>query len=335
MEHYIICWNVEGTMSLVVSIARAMVALLLGASVACAEDYPVRPVRIIVAFAAGGGTDLLGRTVAQKLNDALGQSFIVENRGGVGGNFGTEMAAKAPADGYTLLFGYSSNFSISPFLYKDPGYDALKDFEPISLVTIATNIMAASPSLPVSNLKELQAYAKAHPNVLNYGSAGTGTLGHLTVELFKSVAGVEMTHVPYKGNSDALTDILAGRIQLFAGSPAAVIPYIDDGRLKALGITNRERLPDMKNIPTFIEQGFNVEAQAWFGLLAPKGTPSAIIKKLNTAVVDGMKSPEVKASFARLGYDVATDTPEEFAAFIKADYDKWKVVVTKTGLERQ
>jgi tripartite-type tricarboxylate transporter receptor subunit TctC len=297
-----------------------------------AEDYPTRPVRIIVGFAAGGGTDLLGRAVAQKLQDALGQPFIVENRGGAGGNIGTDIVAKAPADGYTLLFGYSSNFSISPFLYKNLAYDPLKDFEPISLVTVATNIMAAHPSLPANNLKELQVYAKAHPGAINYGSAGPGTLGHLTVELFNAVAGVQLTHVPYKGNSAALTDLLAGRIQLFAGSPAAVVEYIQVGKLKALGITSHDRLPDMKDMPTFREQGFDVEAQAWFGLLAPKGTPAAIVNKLNAAVVEGMKSPEVKENFAKLGYDVATDTPEQFKAFIKADYDKWKEVVPKAGL---
>jgi tripartite-type tricarboxylate transporter receptor subunit TctC len=318
-----------------ITFVRAVAVVLASFTCAQAQDYPIRPVRMIVAFAAGGGTDLLGRTVAQKLQEALGQSFVVENRGGAGGNIGTDLVAKAPADGYTLLFGYSSNFSISPFLYKNLSYDPLKDFEPVSLVTVATNIMAAHPSLPANNLKELQAYAKDHPGAVNYGSAGPGTLGHLTVELFDSVAGVELTHVPYKGNSAALTDLLAGRIQLFAGSPAAVVEYIAAGKLKALGITSRERLPDMKNMPTFIEQGFDVEAQAWFGLLAPKGTPAAIVKKLNGVIVEAMKLPEVKTSFARLGYDVATDTPEEFAAFIKADYDKWKDVVPKTGLKME
>lgn len=318
-----------------VTFVRAVAIVLASFTCAQAQDYPTRPVRMIVAFAAGGGTDLLGRTVAQKLQESLGQSFVVENRGGAGGNIGTDLVAKAPADGYTLLFGYSSNFSISPFLYKNLSYDPLKDFEPVSLVTVATNIMATHPSLPANNLKELQAYAKDHPGAVNYGSAGPGTLGHLTVELFDSVAGVELTHVPYKGNSAALTDLLAGRIQLFAGSPAAVVEYIAAGKLKALGITSRERLPDMKNMPTFIEQGFDVEAQAWFGLLAPKGTPAAVVKKLNAVIVEAMKSPEVKASFARLGYDVATDTPEEFTAFIKADYDKWKDVVPKTGLKME
>ena len=314
---------------------RSVAVVLASFTCAQAQDYPNRPVRIIVAFAAGGGTDLLGRTVAQKLQEALGQSFVVENRGGAGGNIGTDLVAKSAADGYTLLFGYSSNFSISPFLFKNLPYDPLKDFEPVSLVTVATNIMAAHTSLPANNLKELQAYAKLHPDTINYGSAGPGTLGPLTVELFNTVAGVQLTHVPYKGNSAALTDLLAGRVQLFAGSPAAVVEYIQAGKLKALGITSRERLPDMKNMPTFIEQGFDVEAQAWFGLLAPKGTPAAIVKKLNGVIVEGMKSPEVKASFARLGYDVATDTPEQFSTFIKADYDKWKNVVPKTGLKME
>lgn len=296
-----------------------------------AQNYPTKPVRVIVPFAAGGGTDLLGRTVAQKLQDNLGQPFVVENRGGAGGNIGTDMVAKAPADGYTLLFGYSSNFSISPFLYKDLPYDALKDFAPVSLVTIAPNIMASHPSLPVSSLKELQALAKANKKKIYYGSAGSGTLGHLTVELFKSVAGIELEHVPYKGNSAALTDLLAGRIQLFAGSPAAVVEHVAGGKLKALGLTSHDRLADMKDVPTFIEQGFQVEAEAWFGLLAPKGTPDAIVKKLNQIVVETMKSPEVRASFARLGYNVATNTTEQFADFIKSDYDRWKDVVAKSG----
>jgi tripartite-type tricarboxylate transporter receptor subunit TctC len=310
-------------------------ALLLTLVAAQAENYPTAPVRVLVGFAAGGGTDLLGRTVAQKLQEALGQPFVVENRGGAGGNIATGYVAKAPADGYTLLFGYSSNFSISPFLYKNVTYDPLNDFEPISLVTVATNIMASHPSLPVKNLKELQAYAKANPGKVEFGSAGPGTVGHLTVELFDSVAGVQMTHIPYKGNSAAMTDLIAGRIKLFAGSPASVMEFVNDGKLRALGITSRERLPDMKDIPTFIEQGFNVEALAWFGLLAPKGTPPAIVNKLNAVVVESMKSPEVKASFAKLGYDVATSTPQEFAEFIKADNAKWKDVIAKAGLQAE
>ena len=273
--------------------------------------------------------------VVPTLPDALGQPFIVENRGGAGGNIGTDIVAKAPADGYTLLFGYSSNFSISPFIYKSLPYNPLKDFAPVSLVTVATNIVAAHPSLQANNLKELQALAKSSDRPIYFGSAGIGTLGHLTMELFKSVADINLVHVPYNGNSAALTDLLAGRVQLFAGSPAAVVPYIRSGKLKTLGITSHERLPDMKDMPTFNEQGFPVEAQAWFGLLAPAGTPENIVKILNEVVVESMKSPSVKANFAKLGYDVQTDSPKEFAKFVKADYELWKGVVAKAGIKPQ
>ena len=319
--------------------ARSVVAMMASGLVlpmaAKADNYPSKPVRVIVAFAAGGGTDLLGRTVAQKLHEALNQAFIVENRGGAGGNIGTDIVAKAPADGYTLLFGYSSNFSISPFIYNSLPYKPLQDFAPVSLVTVATNIAAAHPSLKADSLKELQALAKSSDNPIYFGSAGVGTLGHLTMELFKSVAGINLVHVPYNGNSAALTDLLAGRVQLFAGSPAAVVPYIRSGKLKALGITSRERLPDMPDMPTFNEQGFPVEAQAWFGLLAPAGTPPNVIKTLNKVVVESMKSLDVKANFAKLGYDVKTSTPEEFAEFIKADYALWKGVVVKARIKPQ
>lgn len=317
------------------SIAAAAVFASVLPAAAGAQSYPNKPVRVIVAFAAGGGTDLLGRTVAQKLREALGQPFVVENRGGAGGNIGTDIVAKAPADGYTLLFGYSSNFSISPFLYKSLPYKPLRDFMPVSMVTVATNIVAAHPSLQANSLKQLQTLAKSSEKPIYFGSAGVGTLGHLTMELFKSVAAINLVHVPYNGNSAALTDLLAGRVQLFAGSPAAVVPYIRSGKLKVLGITSHERLPDMPDMPTFNEQGFPVEAQAWFGLLAPAGTPANVVKTLNKVVVDSMKSPEVKANFAKLGYDVKTSTPEEFADLIKADYALWKGVVAKTAIKPQ
>ena len=315
---------------------------LLGAAAACAlpvpglaQSYPDHPVRVVVAFAAGGGTDLIGRTVAQRLQAVLGQPFVVENRGGAGGNIGTDLIAKAPADGYSLLLGYSSNFVIAPFLYDDLAYKPLKDFAPVSLVATATNILAAHPSLPVSTLKELQAYAKANPRKIYFGTAGVGTLGHLTGELYGSVAGVEIVHAPYKGNSAALTDLLAGRVQLFAGSPAVVMEFVRNGRLKGLAVASAEREPGMPEIPTFIEQGFAVEALAWFGLLAPAGTPAAVIETLNKAVVTALDDAAVKESFAKLGYAVRTSTPAAFADFIRTDYARWQKVIKAAGIKAE
>lgn len=300
-----------------------------------AQPYPAKSVRVVVAFAAGGGTDLIARTVAQKLQMALGQPFIVENRGGAGGNIGTDVVAKAPPDGYTLLLGYSSNFAISPFLYSDLAYKPLADFAPISLVATATNILAAHPSVAANNLKELQALAKSNPKKMYFGTAGIGTLGHLTGELFKTTAGVDFVHAPYKGNAAALTDLLSGRVELFAGSPAAVMEYVRTGRLKAMAVSSAQREPGMPDIPTFVEQGFPVVALAWFGLLAPAGTPQDIIDKLNAVIVKSMQDPEVKDSFARIGYDVQTDTPADFAAFIKDDYAKWGEVIVASGAKAE
>lgn len=315
-------------------IAVAGVVALLGlAGSAQAQVYPNRPVRLIVPFTAGGGTDLIARTLAQKLQDSLGQTFVVENRGGAGGNLGTDLAAKAAPDGYTLLLGYSSNFAISPFLYSNLPYKPLTEFAPISLVAIATNLMVAHPSVGVSDLKALQALAKSREKKLNYSSSGVGTVGHLTVELYKSVAGVDFVHVPYKGVSSAIADLLAGRVELYAGSPALLMPYVRSGALMPLGVSSAQRDAGLAEIPTFIEQGYSVEALAWFGLLAPAGTPKDIVQKLNTAVVQALQSPEVKETYANIGYAVQSNTTEAFAAFIQADYDKWKKVIADTGIK--
>jgi tripartite-type tricarboxylate transporter receptor subunit TctC len=312
------------------ALAVAMVAL---PGLSQAETYPSRPVRVIVPFTAGGGTDLIARTLAQKLQDGLGQPFIVENRGGAGGNLGTDLAAKATNDGYTLLLGYNSNFSISPFLYSNLNYKPLTDFEPISLVAVATNLMVAHPSVGVSNLKELQALAKTRDKKFNYSSAGVGTVGHLTVEMFKSVAGVDFVHVPYKGVSSAMADLLAGRVELYAGSPALLMPYVRSGALKPLGVSSATRDPGLSDIPTFIEQGYNVEALAWFGLLAPAGTPKDIVQKLNAETVKALQSPEVKKTYGDIGYTVQSNSTQEFTAFIKTDYEKWKKVIADTGIK--
>jgi tripartite-type tricarboxylate transporter receptor subunit TctC len=297
------------------------------------QTYPDRPVRLIVPFTAGGGTDLIARTLAQKLQDSLGQPFVVENRGGAGGNLGTDLAAKAPADGYTLLLGYSSNFSISPFLYSNLPYKPLADFAPISLVAIATNLMVAHPSVGVSDLKSLQALAKSRTKRFNYSSSGVGTVGHLTVELYKSVAGVDFIHVPYKGVSSAITDLLAGRVELYAGSPALLMPYVRSGTLTPLGVSSAQRDPGLADIPTFIEQGYPVEALAWFGLLAPAGTPKNIVQKLNAAVVAALQSSEVRETYANIGYTVQTNSVDVFTAFIQSDYDKWKKVIADAGIK--
>jgi tripartite-type tricarboxylate transporter receptor subunit TctC len=314
-------------------IALVLIAAAVGIpDGASAQSYPTKVVRIVVPFAAGGSTDLIGRTIAQKLQESLGQSVVVENRGGVAGNIGTDLVAKSAPDGYTLLLGYVSSFSVSPFLYPDLPYKPLADFEPISLVATSTNLMVAHPSLKVSNLKELQALAKSSKEKLLYSSSGLGTLGHLTVELFKSVAGIDLQHVPYnRGGGSALADLLAGRVAIYASAPGSLISYVRSGELKALGVSSPTRDPGLADIPTFVEQGFKMDATSWFGLLAPAGTPKEIVAKLNAAVVLALQAPDVKENFGRIGFNVETNRPDEFAAYIKADYEKWRTVIQSLG----
>ena len=308
------------------------VAGLCGAHPALAQNYPTKPIRFIVPFAPGGGVDLIARTIAQKLNDSWGQSVVVDNRGGGGGNIGTDMVAKAPPDGYTLLMGYVGNLAINPFLFPKLPYDPRTDFAPIALAATAPNVLVAHPSLPANSVRELVALAKAKPGALNYASAGNGTVGHLVAELFKTETGAQITHIPYKGNGPALTDVLGGQVQLLFAAPGAVIQHARAGKLRALAVASPKREPSLSEVATFAEAGFpTVEAYGWYGVLTAAGTSRDIIGKLNTEIVRIMQLPDVKERLITHGYDAVTSTPQQFRELIRTELAKWEKVVKASG----
>lgn len=297
-----------------------------------AQSYPSKPMRLIVPFAPGGGVDLIGRIIAQKLQEAWGQAVIVDNRGGGGGNIGTDMVAKSQPDGYTLLMGYVGNLAINPFLFRRLPYDPVKDFSPISLAATAPNLLVAHPSVPANTVKDLVTLAKVKPGSLSYASAGNGTVGHMVAELFKTVTGSSIVHIPYKGNGPAVTDLLGGQVQLMFAAPGAVIPQVEIKKLKALAVASNKRLPELGDTPTFAEAGYpGVEASAWYGVLTSAGTPRNIISQLNKEIVRIMQRPDVKVRLAVHGYEAVTSTPEAFAQLIKTDMIKWQKVVMASG----
>ena len=308
----------------------ALCALAVGA--ATAQNYPTKPIRFIVPFAPGGGTDLLGRTIAQKLNEAWGQPVVVDNRAGGGGNIGTDMVAKSPPDGYTLLMGYVGNLAINPFLFRSLPYDSMKDFAPITLAATAPNVLVSHPSVAVKSVKDLVSLAKAKPGGLNYASAGNGTVGHMVAELFKTVTDTNIVHIPYKGNGPAIADMLGGQVQLMFSAPGAVLHHIKSGKLRALATASPKRVAGLEEIPTFAEAGYSaVEASAWYGVLAPANTPQPIVTRLHGELVRILQLPDVKERFAVSGYDAVSCTPQEFAKLIKGDLTKWQKVVKASG----
>ena len=312
--------------------ARFALMLCVFSTVCAAQSYQSKPIRLIVPFAPGGGVDLIGRIIAQKLQEAWGQPVIVDNRGGGGGNIGTDMVAKSPPDGHTLLMGYVGNLAINPFLFRKLPYDPVKDFSPISLAATAPNLLVAHPSLSANTVKDLVALAKMKPDSLSYASAGNGTVGHMVAELFKSVTGIGIVHIPYKGNGPAVTDLLGGQVQLMFAAPGAVISFVEAKRLKALAVASNQRLPELSDTPTFAEAGYpGVEASGWYGVLTSAGTPRNIISALNKEIVRIMQLPDVKERLAVHGYKAVTSSPEEFAQLIKSDLIKWQKVVKASG----
>ena len=304
------------------------VASLVGATVCGAQPYPSKPIRLIIPFPPGGATDIIGRTLAQKLSVQLGQNVIVDNKPGAGGTLGSAEAAKAAPDGYTILLATTSTHSIAPSLYKNISYSAEKDFATITEVATATNVLIVTPNLPVKDVAELIALAKAKPDALNYASSGNGTIVHLQSELFKLASGTQLTHVPYKGTALAIPDLISGQTQLMFDSLVSALPHIKGGKVKALAVTSAKRTPLLPDVPTVMESGLpDYVVNTYFGLFAPPGTPRDIVQRLQKEAMIAVQSADVKERFASQGAEPVGGTREALSALIKSETGKWKRVI--------
>jgi tripartite-type tricarboxylate transporter receptor subunit TctC len=312
----------------------AAIAAAIAGSAALAQSYPAKPVRLIVPFPPGGNTDTLGRIMAQKLTDAFGQQFFVENRAGGSGTVGAEAAAKSPPDGYTLYFGTTGTLASAPALQPRLGYDPVKSFAPISALAGAPVVVMVRGDLPVKSLKEFIEYAKARPGKLTYGSAGVGHFLHVAGEAFNAAAGVQLFHVPYKGVNQALLDMLAGRLDVMIDTIVIYAPHVQDGKLKALTVAQGKRLSSMPELPTTAEAGLpGYEFAAYFGLLAPAGTPAEVVRRLNAEVVKALGAPDLVGSLAKMGLEPHPTAPEQYAALIAEEAARWKGLVAKIGIK--
>lgn len=314
---------------------RALLAALVcltGAGHALAESWPAKPVRLVVPFPPGGSTDIVGRLIAEKLSKSLGQQVIVDNRAGAGGTIGSDAVAKSAPDGYTLLIGTSSTHAIAPSLYSKLGYDVARDFAPVTLLGTATIMMVVHPTVPAKSVAEFVALAKAKPGEIMFGSTGNGSVSHLTAEHFKSLAGVDMQHVPYKGDTPMTTDLLAGRVHVAFGTAVAFLPHVQAGKLKALAVTDGKPSPVAPNLPTVAASGLpGFEALQWFGILAPAGTPKEIVSRVHAEIVKALELPEVKERLQGLGMQISGGDPEQFGRFMRAESAKWGKVVRDSG----
>lgn len=312
----------------------ALAVALPGA--AAAQAWPAKPVKLVVPFAAGGSTDTVARILSEKLTARLGQPVIVENRAGAGGSIGSDAVAKSAPDGYTFLVGTSSTMAILPYLYNKPPYDPNRDFAPVTLLGTADIMVVVNANVPAKSLKELIAYAKANPGKLTYASGGNGSISHLLGEYFKSMAGVDLLHVPYKGDGPALTDLIGGQVSMIFGTAVAFLPHVKSGKLVALAVTNPTRSTTQKDLPTVSEAGVpGYDAVQWFGIAAPTGTPKDITQKLYTETAAILAMPDVRKRFTELGFDVVGSNPDGFAQFLRAENAKWKKIaeIAKTKLD--
>ena len=311
---------------------RFLAALLLLASAsAAAQQYPTKSVKIVVAFTAGGTTDIMARMLAQRLSERLKQPFVIENRPGAGGNLGTEVVVRAPPDGYTLIVNSEGPMAVNPTLYKNLAYNPLTDLVPIAQISDVPNVLVVHPSLKVANVASFIAYAKAHSADLNYGSTGIGTSSHLSSFMLASRAGFTATHIPYKG-AEALKDLLTGRVQFMFATIPSVIAHIKAGNLIAIAVTSTRRSRSLPDVPTVAESGFpGFEAGSWFGLFAPKGTPQEVITLLNKATNDFIAEKAVESRMIEEGADPAGGPPEKLGAFVRSEYEKWRTVVRESG----
>ncbi|WP_425257519.1 Bug family tripartite tricarboxylate transporter substrate binding protein [Rubrivivax sp. RP6-9] len=316
------------------TIVRSAAALLAGltlAGAACAQAWPARPVKVVVAFTPGGTTDILARNIGQQLGDKLKQSFVIENKPGAGGNTGTEMVVRAPADGYTLIVNSVGPIAVNPTLYPKLAYNPLTDLVPIVQIADVPNVLVVHPSVTAKNFDEFVVYARANPGKLNCSSTGIGTSSHLSCFILAKRAGFEAVHVPYKG-ADALRDLLAGRVQFMFATIPSVKQHIDSGALRAIAVTSAKRSRSMPDVPTVAERGHpGFEAGSWFGFFAPKGTPAEVVATLNKAVNEILAVPAVEAALIKEGADPVGGTPQQFAQFTQREFEKWRAVVKDSG----
>ena len=319
-----------------IRLLRVLTSMLLlsFAALALGQNYPAKSVRMVVPFAAGAGSnDIMARLIAQKLTDSFGQQFVVDNRPGASGIIGCDIVAKAPPDGYTVLV-MSLTYTVLPSLFSKLPFDPVKDLTPVTMLASAPLMLVVNPSLPVKSVQEFIAYAKANPGKLNFGSGGAGATPHLAGEMLKSMAGLQVTHIPYKGGAPALADLIGGQIQFMLENIPGTLPFVKAGKLRALAITDLKRSPLLPDLPTLDESGLKgYQIVGWNGLFVPAGTPPAIINKLYTGVVSALALPDVKERLSVLGADGVGDTPQHFAAFIKADIAKWAQVVKTAGIK--
>ncbi|HYC45405.1 MAG TPA: tripartite tricarboxylate transporter substrate binding protein [Burkholderiales bacterium] len=311
---------------------KLVIAALLAASAgAFAQQYPAGPVRIVVPFPPGGGNDSMGRLLAQKLSEATGKQFIIDNRGGANGMVGSEFVAKAPKDGYTLMVN-GANFVTSPSLYAKPLYDPIRQFEPITLLAFAPNVLVVHPSVPAKNVKELIALARARPGQVGFAGSGSGSTPHLAGELFRTMTNTKMVHVPYRGTGPAITGLLSGEVTTMFMPALTAVPLITANRVRGLAVTSRERLPALKNLPTVAESGLKgYESSQWYGFLAPAGTPADIVSFLNTHATRIMHTAEMKQRMADAGSVAVGSTREAFAKHLADEYAKWAKVIKASG----
>jgi len=303
-------------------------------TLAMAQPYPAKPIKIVAPSTPGDAPDVIARLIADKLSPALGQQVVVENRPGAGGVVGSDYVAKAAPDGYTLIMGNAGSHGINAAVYAKLPYDIQRDFAPVSQVAVAPNVMVINPSVPANSVAEFIAYAKANPGKLSYASGGNGSSAHMSMELFKSMSGIDIQHVPYKGSSPALTDVVSGQVVAFIGNMPPTVPLIKAGKLKALAVTTKSRSALMPELPTITEAGLpGFETVAWFGVLAPAGTPPEVVNRLSAEIAKIAKSPEMREKLVAMGAEPVGSTPDEFKAVIDRDIAKWKPLAQKVGIK--
>jgi tripartite-type tricarboxylate transporter receptor subunit TctC len=314
-------------------LAAGLAALaLLAAPLACAQGYPSKPIHFVVPYPAGGPLDTVARLLGQKVSESVKQPVIIDNKPGAGGNIGADAVAKSPPDGYTILMGAVATHAINPTLYTNIPYDPVKDFAPVTQVASTPNVLVVNPSLPVHDVREFIAYAKAHPGQLNFGSGSTGSAGHLAGELFKTMAGVQMVHVPYKGAGPAMQDLIGGQIQLMFDNLASSLGQIRAGKVRALAVTTAKRSSLAPELPTIAESGLpGFDISTWFGVFAPGGTPPAIVARLHEEFAKALAAPDVREKMLNLGAEPVGNTPAQFAAYIRSEAEKYARLVKASG----